>query len=569
MEHPKATEEEGHRRIAREIHDDFGQRAAALSLLLGAFRKRLPAGDPLLRELESLGKSAGELGEDLRRFSHDLHPGGLERRGLAAALRDHCEQTAARFGLAIELEADPAELEGLPFEIALALFRVAQEGLANTLRHAGASRVRLRVKSRGSFVHLTLEDDGRGFDLAAARRSSGLGLAGIEERARMFGGRCRIRSGRRGTELALQIPLPEPEGLWGQLRSLLFRHRGLALAIAAAFLVLSAGLLAIWQQARRAEQEARRADATVRFLEDLFRAANPRLTQGQVPDARELLRRGSDKLSRALLDQPLQRARLLETLGGIESELGLYDAARPHLEESLALRRRQHGDSHPEVAATLARLGTLAQRSGQGDPIALFQQALDMNRQGKNPDGPEKTIMLLNQLGSAFASKRRYAEAETSLRSALAAAEQAWGEEDIRLAHLLHNLAGIENFGGDLAASEKLLERTIALRQRHLTAEDPDLLESLEALGVLRLSQKRFAEAEVLLEPLLATTEKIYGKDHPNCARVCLNLALVRRNLGRIEEALALLQRARDIADRKLAPDQYLSVRIREAAAKL
>lgn len=567
MEHPKSTEEEGHRRIAREIHDDFGQRAAALSLLLGAFRKRLPAGDKLIGELEALGRSASELGEDLRRFSHDLHPGSLERRGLAEALRDHCEQAAARFGLEITVEADPGELAGLPFEIALALFRVAQEGLANTIRHAGARRVRLRVKSRGSLVQLELEDDGRGFDLAAARRSSGLGLAGIEERARMFGGRCRIRSGLRGTALALQIPLPEPEGLWGQLRSLLFRHRGLALAIAAAFLVLAAGLVAIWQQARRAEQEARRADATVRFLEDLFRAANPRLTQGQVPDARELLRRGSEKLSRALLDQPLQRARLLDALGGIESELGLYDAARPHLEESLVLRRRQHGGNHPEVVEALARLGTLAQRSGQGDAIALFEQALHMNRQGKNQEGSEKTIMLLNQLGSAFASERRFEEAEASLRSALAAAEKAWGQDDIRLAHLLHNLAGIENFGGDLAASEKLLERTIALRQRHLAANDPDLLESLEAFAVLRLNQRRSAEAAALLEPLLATTEKIYGQDHPNCARVCLNLAIAIHDLGRVDEAKSLLARARDIADRKLGPDQYLSVKIRETAA--
>ena len=94
-----AAAEEARRRIARELHDDFGQRLAGLALALKAARKHLPEGDPQLPELDAIGGSLAELGEDLRRLSHDLHPAALERRGLAEALRDHCEEIVRRQGL--------------------------------------------------------------------------------------------------------------------------------------------------------------------------------------------------------------------------------------------------------------------------------------------------------------------------------------------------------------------------------------------------------------------------------------------------------------------------------------
>src|SRR6185295_4567003 len=107
----------------------------------------------------------------------------------------------------------------------------------------------------------TVTDDGAGFDPGAARRAGGLGLASIEERARLLGGDCRIESAPgAGTGIEVTVPLPA-DGALAQLRELARRHRGLAAAAALVILALAAGLAATALQARRARQEAARADA--------------------------------------------------------------------------------------------------------------------------------------------------------------------------------------------------------------------------------------------------------------------------------------------------------------------
>ena len=568
MENKANAEEEDRRRIAREIHDDFSQRAAALSLILSSLKKRLPHEDALLQELEVLCRSARELGDDLRRFSHDLHPANLDRGGLPAALREHCEEVGRRHQLEVELELS-GDFERLPQEIALALFRVVQEGLANAARHAQAQRVKVRLQRARGGVTLTLSDDGRGFELAAARRGSGLGLAGISERAEMFGGRCRIlaRPGS-GTEIGLWIPLPEPLSPWGQLRALLRRHRGAVFATLLVILALSVGIVATWQQAARAREETLRADATVDFLEQLFAAANPRSNHGRVPDARELLRRGSERLSQDLLDHPLERARLLEVLGGIETELAFYAEARPHLEEALALRRQERGDLHLDVAASLFRLGKLAQLSGVGDAVAYFREALAIRE--AQPDRQASEVFAASlDLGVALAVQGELDEAEKYLRRALAVAEQAWGENDPRVAKAMHNLGGLALRRQENDECDRLLGRALAIREKTLPPDDPDLLESLEAVAVVRLSQQRGQEAAVLLERLLPQTEKIYGADHPNYVRVLQNLAMARKFTGRPAEAKEMLQRALAIGEKKLPPDHKLLAKIRRNLADL
>ena len=282
--------EEGRRRIAREIHDDFGQRLTGLALAFKALRKQLPGGDPQLPELDAIGVSLAELAEDLRRLSHDLHPAALERRGLAVALRDHCGEIERRHGLCVGLSVTGAE-DSLPPDVALGLYRIAQEALANTVRHAGAQTAQITLRAATGTVRLTVADDGDGFDPGAARRAGGVGLASIEERAHLLGGRCRIAAAPgAGAEIEVMVPLPAPEGARSQLRELVRRHRGLVASAALVILALAAGLVTTMFQARRAQQQEAWADAAARFLEELFEASDPRQVRGEPPNARELLR---------------------------------------------------------------------------------------------------------------------------------------------------------------------------------------------------------------------------------------------------------------------------------------
>jgi signal transduction histidine kinase len=202
-----ASEEEARRRIAREIHDDLCQRLAAVSFELKVVRRQLPDGDLRQSALDAAGRSLEELGEDLRRLSHDLHPSVVERRGLAEALRDHCAEVERQHGLAVRLSLSDAEVL-LPPEVALGLYRIAQEALANVVRHAVARGVHVTLLAAAGTVRLTMEDDGAGFDPAAARRAGGLGLVSLEERARLLGGRCHIDSAPgAGTRIDVAVPL--------------------------------------------------------------------------------------------------------------------------------------------------------------------------------------------------------------------------------------------------------------------------------------------------------------------------------------------------------------------------
>lgn len=557
-----AGSEDDKRRIAREIHDDFGQRAAALSIFLASLAQKLPKADPLASELDDLSRSAGELGEDLRRFSHDLHPSRLERRGLTQSLREHATNLASRHGFELELRLSD-NLDSLPFEVSLALFRVAQEGLANIVAHADAKKVHLELRrSRG--IVLQLSDDGRGFDLAAAQRSgSGLGLTGIAERAALFGGTCRIEtSPGAGCKLLLEIPGPEKPGLWGRLHRLARRHRGEVIAALLIMLALAGGIFATLREAEHARDATLRADATIRFLEKIFEGANPRRNPGGVPDAVTLLRRGSEILAKDLTLHPLQRAKLLDSLGGIETELGLYDEARTHLEEALRLRGDDERDHPLERANTLSRLGMLARLSGQGDSVAFYRQAVALREQYPN-EARDELILALNHLGTTLAIGGQLEEGETYLLRSLAEAEATWPADDPRLAKALHNLAGVAYGRKDFAAQERYLLRALAIREKNLEPNDPDRLESQESLALLRLTQGRAGEAATLLEELLDRAGTTFGGDHPNVARILFNLALARLEQDRRDEARALLDRAWPIVATKLAPDHWLTEKIR------
>lgn len=224
-----AAEESARRRIARELHDDFGQRLAAFTFELKALGKQIADGDPrraafdALAALDAVAGGLMELAEDLRRLSHDLHPAALERRGLAAALGDHCREVERRSGLEVRFRLEDGDgsashgppapplspLAQLPPDIALGLYRIAQEALANAARHSGARTVEVTLALAGSSARLAVADDGGGFDPGEARSRGGLGLTILDERARLLGGELRIASEQRaGTVIEVTVPMP-------------------------------------------------------------------------------------------------------------------------------------------------------------------------------------------------------------------------------------------------------------------------------------------------------------------------------------------------------------------------
>ncbi len=198
-------------RIARDLHDDINQQLASLSIALSTVKRRLQHGEAagVQEEVARLQKGVIDVANVTRQLSHELHPGVLQHAGLAAALRGHCAEFGSQHGIEIAFSA-AADLNGVPQEVALCLYRVAQEALRNIAAHSGARVARVALNPTAEGLELTINDDGQGFDLAQGRRLGGVGLVSLDERVRLIGGSLTIETRpRHGTELRVRVPIRE------------------------------------------------------------------------------------------------------------------------------------------------------------------------------------------------------------------------------------------------------------------------------------------------------------------------------------------------------------------------
>ena len=201
--------EEERRRIALELHDETAQAFAAVKLHLGVLRESVePALAPRMdRVLELVDTGM----RSIRSVTRDLRPPLLDELGLVPALRGYAEGQSVRTGVPIAVEAN-AGAETLRPDTAIAAFRIVQEAVNNTLRHASAEQVTVSVRADANRLLLSVRDDGRGFDVAEAlqRAATGghLGLLGMRERVEALGGRLEIDStAGQGTEIRADVPL--------------------------------------------------------------------------------------------------------------------------------------------------------------------------------------------------------------------------------------------------------------------------------------------------------------------------------------------------------------------------
>ena len=201
------AQEDERRRLAREIHDGFGQEMAAASIQLGNLRQRPDLAASLREQLTHLQNHVVGLANELRRVSHELHPAALEQLGLEAALRAHCASFSDLEHLTVDFESQsyPAHM---PYSVSTCVFRVSQTALRNVVRHSGAHRCSVRLRGVDGGIELRVVDDGCGFEAAETLKAGGLGLVSMQERVRPLGGRLEISSRPgTGTEIVAFVPV--------------------------------------------------------------------------------------------------------------------------------------------------------------------------------------------------------------------------------------------------------------------------------------------------------------------------------------------------------------------------
>jgi signal transduction histidine kinase len=205
-----ATQDEERRRIARELHDGLGQELSAAKMMLdGIVRPELPVE---WKEKAAADSSAlvDRAIQQVRSMSHLLHPPLLDEVGLCSALEQYLEGFTKRSGIETVVQLPPRDSPRFKPELETAIFRIIQEALTNVFRHSGARRAWVAVVKSDEQISVTVRDDGKGVDdsvLEFRPGSVGIGIGGMRQRVKEFGGELQLQNGNPGTIVQIVIPV--------------------------------------------------------------------------------------------------------------------------------------------------------------------------------------------------------------------------------------------------------------------------------------------------------------------------------------------------------------------------
>ena len=210
LSHLVFVQEDERRRIARDMHDQFGEQLTALSLRIASLRQACGPRTDLTAHADALDAIARHLDHDVEELVWQLRPTALDDLGLQAALANYIQEWSERAGIATALHTSGLLDHRLASEVETALYRIAQEALNNAAKHSRARRVEVILERRTDCVLLIIEDDGVGFEEGpAATDGRGFGLVGMQERAKLVGAQLDIESTPgRGTTILVRMAVP-------------------------------------------------------------------------------------------------------------------------------------------------------------------------------------------------------------------------------------------------------------------------------------------------------------------------------------------------------------------------
>jgi serine/threonine protein kinase len=418
------------------------------------------------------------------------------------------------------------------------------------------------------------------------------------------------RARRYGTpaELALDIQhylrnepvTARPASTGYRLRKYVARHR-VAVSVAASLVILLAAF-AVNQavQLRRITRERDRADRVTDFMSGMFRISDPSEARGNAVTAREILDKASKEIDSGLSKDPELQAKMMDTMGSVYRNLGLYSQSQTLLSRSLDIKRSVLGPRNRETLFTANRLAsTLADAGHLAEAEKLLRTTVDEQRrilgpenrdtlgsmnnlatvldeQGHNVDaeklqrqiieierrvlGPEHrdTLTSMSNLAVVLEEERgpsNYAEAERLDRAVLDARRRILGPEHPDTLRSMANLAQeLEFAGGHDAEVESLLRSVVEIQRRIVGPEHPDTLRSIGTLGSALDNAGRLPEAEQLEHDLLETDRRVLGPTHPSTLRVMINLTATLHHERKLVEAEKLERETIALYKEKFGP---------------
>ncbi len=382
------------------------------------------------------------------------------------------------------------------------------------------------------------------------------------------------------------------------------RRNRIAVGVAAAlFALVSSFSVFSMRQAKdiarerdRAQLEQEKAQRVAGFLVELLQDTDPAEARGRDVTVREALDKGAEEILGRLHDQPEIRAMLLETMGSIYVNLGLYEEATPLLELALETRRQSPETEPASLAATLTRLGDLQKQRGRHEAAeASFQEALALRRASfeshhpaigeslhhlgalsyvsgdferaqqhylealeirRREENPSPALAeTTNDLALVLMKRGDLVRAEPLFRQALDQARVALGPDHPTVLEIGSNLAALLQEKGDLKGAEALYLATLEVLRRVFEPAHPAIGKTINNLATVRSQLGDHAGAEPLFRETLAIARQAFGEEHQYVALAMSNLGTTLDELGKVQEAELLLRRAIEIVRRTLGPE--------------
>jgi eukaryotic-like serine/threonine-protein kinase len=432
----------------------------------------------------------------------------------------------------------PLELRKLPFDEMLRMLRDKDTPRPSTkVRTLGEQSITNAQNRRTEAATLSRQLRG---DLDA------IALKALEkDRSRRYGTPSELAADI-GRYLQNEPVTARPANIGYRARKYIRRHR-LAVVVVSG-LVLMLVCFAIMQafQIRRITRERDRADRITSFMTGMFKVSNPTESRGNKVTAREILDKASRDIRTGLAKDPELQAQMMNVMGTVYFNLGLYLEAHPLLGRALEIRTRVLGPEHIDTLKSMNNLGTVLDDEGRyAEAERLHRQVLEVRTRVLGPDH-EDTLASMNNLANSLGEQGRYADAEKLFRQAVDIENRVFGPENKNTTGSQEDLAITLDEEGKYVEAEKLEREVIDVRGRVLGREHPYTLRSMSNLGATLTHMGKYEEAEKLDREVLEIQRRVLGPEHPDTAATIYNLANIASHLGRRDEALSLLREALD-----------------------
>lgn len=322
------------------------------------------------------------------------------------------------------------------------------------------------------------------------------------------------------------------------------RHRFGVMATAGVMVLLAAFGLATAYQATQIAQERDKAMQVSAFLVDLFERSDPNEALGDTLTVREVLDEGGRRVRSELAAQSDVQATMMDVIGRVYVNLGLYDAARPLLEEALAIRKQTLGAMHLDIATSLSHVAWLFREQGDYEAAEpLYREALAMRRAMLGEEHLD-VADVLSGLGDLLYAKRDLDAADSLFREALAINRNAYGEESPEIAERLNDVAVVVHTKGDYEQAALLYNEVLTIYRKVHGDVHPEIAVTLSNLGWLHQARDDLDSAETVFREALTMRRTLYGEAHPKLARSLSALAQLLSRKGNNQAAEPLAREA-------------------------